>query len=84
MAGIEMSCGRESSVTEACPRCRVVRMLRRVGSLRAEKVASRLVEYLTIWLCIILQCAACQGVALFFWWIGVFRRDYLADPPAAF
>jgi len=48
MAGIEMSCGRASSVTEACPRCRVVRMARRVGSLSAENVVSRLVEYLTI------------------------------------
>jgi len=53
MAGMEMSCGRASSVTDARPRCRVVRMVRRVGSLRAEKVASRLAEYLTIRLCII-------------------------------
>src|SRR5271168_3048961 len=52
MAGMEMLCGRASSETEACPRWRVVRMVRRVGSLRAEKVASRLAEYLTIRLCI--------------------------------
>src|SRR5580704_10046235 len=53
IAGMEMSCGLASSVTEACPRCKVVRMVRRVGSLRAEKVASRLIRYLTIRLCII-------------------------------
>src|SRR5271168_1405988 len=66
MAGMEMSCGRASSVTEACPRWRVVRMVRRVGSLRAEKVASRLVEYLTIRLCILkwdaLSRGTCQGL----------------------
>ena len=70
MAGMEMSCGRASSVTEACPRCKVVRMARRVGSLRAEKVVSRLVEYLTIRLCIIrwLGWVSSEG-AKYFWWI---------------
>jgi len=52
MAGKEMLCGRASSVTEAAPRWSVMRMVRRVESLRAAKVASRLVEYLTIRLCI--------------------------------
>ena len=41
-------------------------MARRVGSLSAEKVLSRLVEYLTIRLCIIPDDGACQGVAVFF------------------
>ncbi len=44
MAGMEMLWGRASSVTEAWPRCRVVRMVRRVASLRAAKVVSRLAE----------------------------------------
>jgi hypothetical protein len=39
----------------------VVRMVRRVGSLRAEKVASRPAEYLTIRLCISLNPVTCQG-----------------------
>jgi len=43
-------------------------MVRRVGSLRAENVVSRLVEYLTIRLCIIPDEDACQGVAFF--WVG--------------
>src|SRR5277367_6375002 len=72
MAGMEMSCGRASSVTEACPRWRVVRIVRRVGSPRAEKVASRLAEYLTIWLCIRPDGWGCQDVAFF--WDGRFRR----------
>ena len=58
--------GRASSVTEAWPRCSVVRMARRVESLRAAKVASRLLEYLTIRLCIITGDGACQAVASFF------------------
>ena len=39
-------------MTEAWPRCSVVRMVRRVESLSAAKVVSRLAEYLTIRLCI--------------------------------
>src|SRR5271155_1861550 len=80
MAGMEMSCGRASSVTEACPRCRVVRMVRRVGSLSAEKVASRLVEYLTIRLCIIPDEERCQEVAEFFCQAD-FRRQRLRIRP---
>ena len=48
MAGMEILWGRASSVTEAWPRWSVVRMVRRVESLRAAKVASRSTEYLTI------------------------------------
>ena len=36
-------------------------MVRRVGSLRAEKVASRLVEYLTIRLCILMMSPVSRG-----------------------
>src|ERR1700731_1349974 len=64
MAGMEMLCGRASSVTEALPRCRAVRMVRRVGSLRAAKVTSRLAEYLTIRVCISPDDGPCQGLAI--------------------
>ena len=52
-------------------------MARRVESLRAEKVASRLVEYLTIRLCIIPDEGACQEVARFFDLGEFFPRDLL-------
>ena len=51
MAGRETANGSASSDTEAFPRARRARIARRVGSARAEKVASSgREEYLTIWL----------------------------------
>jgi hypothetical protein len=53
-------------------------MVRRVGSLRAEKVASRLAEYLTIRLCIILRCGVCQGAGRIYF-DGLILRDLLGE-----